>query len=86
MGKGQGVTSIFPFVRKAHAMFGALRCSVIDAISVTCPWCFESSDLLVEADVHGEFVQDCEVCCHPWAVHVHRSADGELEVNVERAH
>jgi hypothetical protein len=43
-----------------------------DAVDVTCPWCHERLELWVDADVSGTFVQDCDVCCRPWRVHVAR--------------
>lgn len=43
--------------------------------AVTCPFCGEAVEISVESDVHGQFVQDCEVCCNPWLVRVTR--DGE---------
>jgi hypothetical protein len=52
---------------------------------VQCPWCFESMEIAVEADVEGSYVQDCEVCCRPWAVTVRRDADGDVIVDVGRA-
>jgi hypothetical protein len=47
---------------------------------VTCPYCGEHVELFVESDARGRFVQDCEVCCNPWTVHVsgageHRSVE-----------
>jgi hypothetical protein len=39
----------------------------------------------VEADLAGAYVQDCEVCCRPWAVTVSRDADGDLSVDLVRA-
>ena len=39
---------------------------------VTCPYCGEEVEIFVEPDVHGSFVQDCEVCCNPWLVRVER--------------
>jgi hypothetical protein len=51
---------------------------------VSCPYCGEEVDLYVEADVSGEFVQDCEVCCQPWLVRV-ATEDGERSVRVERS-
>jgi hypothetical protein len=30
-------------------------------------------------------VEDCGVCCRPWAVRVRGNSDGELVVTVERA-
>jgi hypothetical protein len=57
---------------------------------VTCPYCSEEVEIFVEADVHGSFVQDCEVCCNPWLVRVEQGAGGsdpndERYVSVGRA-
>jgi hypothetical protein len=41
-----------------------------DEFVVTCPYCGESVEIYLEADVKGSFVQDCEVCCNPWRVRV----------------
>ena len=43
---------------------------------VTCPYCGEEVEIFVEPDVHGSFVQDCEVCCNPWLVRVERGEGG----------
>jgi hypothetical protein len=43
-----------------------------DDFVVTCPYCGEETEIHVEPDVHGSFVQDCEVCCNPWLVSVQR--------------
>jgi hypothetical protein len=42
---------------------------------VTCPYCGEEGEIYVEPDVHGQFVQDCEVCCSPWLVRVTGEGD-----------
>ena len=52
---------------------------------VTCPYCGEEIELYVELDVRGSYVQDCEVCCNPWMVHVSREEDGAMCVDVSRA-
>jgi hypothetical protein len=41
-----------------------------DEFPVTCPYCGEQVTVYLEPDVRGIFVQDCEVCCNPWRVHV----------------
>ena len=52
-----------------------------DAFWVTCPYCGESVEIYVEADVRGTFVQDCEVCCNPWRLRVvGRGDDRTLDV------
>ncbi len=52
--------------------------------SVTCPYCGEQVEVYVEPDVRGSFVQDCEVCCNPWRLHVSRDGD-ERYLDVRRA-
>jgi transcription elongation factor Elf1 len=56
---------------------------------IECPFCGEPGE--VEADIDesepGEhvFVQDCGVCCRPWAVRITVGADGEVTVDVDRS-
>jgi hypothetical protein len=52
---------------------------------VTCPYCGEEVEIFVEPDVHGSFVQDCEVCCNPWLVRVEPGEEGERAIFVGRA-
>jgi hypothetical protein len=58
--------------------------SLNDTFDVTCPYCGESLEIYVEPEVSGAFVQDCEVCCQPWSVHVTRD-DDDCYVTVGRA-
>ncbi len=37
---------------------------------MTCPYCGEEVEIYLEPDVRGVLIQDCEVCCNPWRVHV----------------
>ena len=39
---------------------------------VQCPYCGEIVTIVIEPDVMGTLVQDCEVCCRPWRVDVSR--------------
>ena len=55
-----------------------------DTHLVTCPYCGEEIEIYVELDVSGSYIQDCEVCCNPWKVHVSRDGD-ELYVDIGRA-
>ncbi len=55
-----------------------------DEFFVTCPYCGERVDIYIEADTRGSFVQDCEVCCHPWLVRVTGRGDNRT-VDVRRA-
>ena len=54
-----------------------------DSRDVECPYCGESVELVLEADIAGELVVDCEVCCRPWRVRVRRGG-GEMTAEVRR--
>jgi uncharacterized Zn finger protein len=54
-------------------------------IAVVCPYCGESVEMELDPMTSGEFIYDCEVCCRPWRVRVHRDADNEATVDVDRA-
>ena len=54
-----------------------------ESVEVTCPFCGEPSQITVNPGEEDEdFVQDCPVCCRPWAVRVHTRRDGSVEVRV----
>ena len=55
-----------------------------DRFIVTCPYCGEDSEIFVEIDVTGSFVQDCEVCCNPWLVRISREGS-DRHIDVGRA-
>jgi hypothetical protein len=39
-----------------------------------CPYCWQSITMLVDTSVPDqEYVEDCEVCCNPIAIHVRAS-------------
>lgn len=56
-----------------------------DVFTLRCPYCFESVELYVDPESEGTLVQDCDVCCHPWLVHVERHDDGSSTVWLDRA-
>jgi hypothetical protein len=54
----------------------------VDYFLITCPYCGEQVEIYVEPDTRGTLVQDCEVCCNPWRVHVYgRGEDRQVEVS-----
>jgi Cysteine-rich CPXCG len=55
-----------------------------DEFFVTCPYCGEEVEIYLEPDVRGSFVQDCEVCCHPWRIRVTGRGD-ERSLDVTKA-
>lgn len=48
----------------------------MDQARVQCPYCGEEIELLLEEDLEGEMVWDCEVCCRPWRLQVLRRGGG----------
>lgn len=60
--------------------------SPVDEATVICPHCGERIVIALDpaGGSHQEYVEDCEVCCRPWQVHVHY-AGGSVDVSVEAA-
>jgi hypothetical protein len=56
-----------------------------DCVSVQCPYCGEYFEIFIESDLEGNMVSDCEVCCHPLALTVRQTLEGEISVDVDRA-
>ncbi|WP_369112147.1 CPXCG motif-containing cysteine-rich protein [Methyloterricola oryzae] len=54
-----------------------------DQFVITCPYCGETVEIYLEPDVEGNFVQDCEVCCNPWAISVRNDGE-EREIKIAR--
>lgn len=55
--------------------------------AVLCPYCGALAEIALDpgSGSEQEYVEDCEVCCRPWLVRVHYSADGSADVSVEAA-
>ena len=50
--------------------------------SISCPYCGESIEVLLDAADTGEqYIEDCQVCCKPISFVVFEDED-ELKVNV----
>ena len=45
------------------------------SFTVSCPYCGEVVSIQLEADVTGEVIQDCEVCCNPWMIKIEGHGD-----------
>jgi hypothetical protein len=53
--------------------------------TVICPYCGEQMGIALDpgSGPRQEYVEDCQVCCRPWQVHVTYLADGSAEVTVQ---
>ena len=54
---------------------------------VTCPYCGEGVTIGLDrgGGPRQTYVEDCQVCCQPWRVHVNYDDDGVARVWVEAA-
>jgi hypothetical protein len=54
---------------------------------VECPYCGEVVEIVIDkaGGATQDYVQDCEVCCQPWQVHVSLGVGGAVEVQVEQS-
>jgi hypothetical protein len=54
---------------------------------VYCPYCGEPNEIGLDpgGGERQEYVEDCQVCCQPWHVHVAYHADGTADVYVDAA-
>ncbi len=52
---------------------------------VQCPHCGERCQIALDPGSGSDqrYIEDCQVCCQPWLVHVHYLDDGSAEVSVE---
>ncbi|HVX38439.1 MAG TPA: CPXCG motif-containing cysteine-rich protein [Gemmatimonadaceae bacterium] len=51
---------------------------------VVCPYCGEAVDVALDpgSGPAQDYVEDCQVCCRPWRVHVEYGTEGEARVSV----
>lgn len=54
---------------------------------VECPYCGESNEVALDpgSGSDQEYVEDCQVCCRPWLMHVRYGRDGVAEIEVIRS-
>jgi hypothetical protein len=58
-----------------------------DDVVVTCPYCGEENPIVLDpgGGTAQDYVEDCQVCCRPWQVHVRWDRDGHADVQVDAA-
>ena len=54
---------------------------------VSCPYCGEMVTIGLDPDggTTQTYVEDCQVCCQPWRVHVQYDHRGAAQVSVDTA-
>lgn len=57
--------------------------SLLDTAHITCPYCGEANELVIDASVPlQEYIEDCSVCCRPIQLRIAIGEDGEFTVSV----
>ena len=57
--------------------------SELDEKNIGCPYCGETSSVLIDRQEIGtQYVEDCQVCCRPIVFHVSEDESSELLVSV----
>ncbi len=52
---------------------------------VSCPYCGESIELLIDDSANGEdYYEDCSVCCRPIRIQVSIDFEGDCQVLILR--
>ncbi|MBT6273887.1 MAG: CPXCG motif-containing cysteine-rich protein [Chromatiales bacterium] len=58
--------------------------SLLDFVQRSCPYCGEWLEISIDPSVETQsYVEDCQVCCSPFVVHV-ELAYGEPDVRLVR--
>ena len=54
---------------------------------IECPYCGETNEITLDpgSGSDQEYVEDCQVCCRPWLMHVRYARDGSAEIKVIRS-
>ena len=74
-----------PIILALHSTPNSIESSSMLPPLVQCPYCGQEIEFFVDPDTVGSYVEDCEVCCRPWAVQVSRDEEGNPQVFVDRA-
>ncbi len=58
-----------------------------EGAAVSCPYCGAANEIALDPSGgrRQDYVEDCQVCCQPWNVHVQYRRDGTAEIRVTAA-
>ena len=57
--------------------------SLLETANVTCPYCGEPNELVIDTSVPmQEYIEDCFVCCRPMVITVAMDEEGAIQVAV----
>jgi hypothetical protein len=55
----------------------------IDSRKIQCPYCGETIEVLIDCSIsEQDYIEDCQVCCHPIGFYVSIDEDGNALVSV----
>jgi len=58
-----------------------------EGAAIACPYCGAPNEIALDPSGgrRQDYVEDCQVCCQPWNVHVQYRRDGTADVRVTAA-
>lgn len=75
-----------PFQSSVIVLSKELNAQIMDKIyeeSISCPYCGENLEVLINTeDASQEYIEDCQVCCHPITFVISTAMNGELQTAV----
>jgi hypothetical protein len=53
--------------------------------TIACPYCGAPNEIALDPSGgrRQDYVEDCQVCCQPWNVHIEYGRDGTADVRIE---
>lgn len=59
---------------------------LLQAVTLDCPYCGEANHTVLDLSAGGQdYIEDCQVCCRPMAIHYALDHAGQLaELRAER--
>lgn len=58
---------------------------MLEPVVIGCPYCGESIEVVIDCSVdEQDYIEDCQVCCHPIRFLVTVGPDGSPSVDVRR--
>lgn len=62
---------------------GAHEVELLTQQTVSCPYCGESIEVLIDPEEAGQrYIEDCQVCCRPITFSIAIDVDGLVSVSV----
>jgi hypothetical protein len=52
--------------------------------TITCPYCWESIEILIDATADKKYIEDCQVCCRPISIEITILHNSKIHLEAKR--